>query len=554
MWTRLVTLMDDPAWTDDPRFASRSTISRSHADEAYDLMTAWSRRHTKEELLGLGIEHHIPIAPVRGLDEVLTDEHLRARGAFIELDRPHVGRLTHVGAPIEGTLSWTVDRPAPTLGQHDDHVGAELDASRDADPGPSLPGRPATVPSAEGPLAGIRVIDFGHILAGPLVGGYLSDLGAEVIRVESRSHLDVMRTRVIVGRPLTDDPTLATDASIQFQGLNRGKSSITVNFKDPRGRALVLRLVAASDLVIDNFSAGVLDRVGLGYDDLRAVKPDVIQLSLSGAGQSGPLARMVAYAPIMTAMSGHSSLAGHPGERPLNIGPFGDSVAAAHALMALLVAILARRRTGRGQRIDLSAYGAATSLLGPSLVRHQLTGEVPGTLGNSHPDLAPHGIYRCRDGLDREHFVAIVVTDDAGWSTLASVASRGWASDRRFVDHATRLANRSELDAAIADWARIQERDVLVDALQSGGVAATPVCDIDEMAADPHWQARGTFTSVRHPVFGDLPVARLPWQFGRSRVGPRVAASALGADTDRICTELLGMTQAEVDEMRSALA
>lgn len=550
MWQRLVELTGDPTWRTDPRFQRRATIGRSYADEAYDLLNTWLGRHTRAELLAIGIDHHVPLGPVRTLDEVLEDPQLAHRGAFVELDHPEVGPLRYFGLPFGPDFPWGFDRPAPTLGEHTDEVLLEV---RPRPSGRHLPDAPGEADRLRLPLAGIRVMDFGHIVAGPMIGGFLADLGAEVIKVESRRHLDTMRKRVVVGRPLGEGDGLETEASAQFQGLNRGKLSLTVDFKDERGRRLLLRLAAVTDIVIDNFSAGVLQRVGLDHDALMSVNPDIIQLSLSGAGQTGPIAGLVAFAPVMTALSGHSSLVGYPGERPLNIGPFGDSVAAANGLVAILSALAARERTGQGAVIDLSAYAATTALLGESLLRYQLTGAVPTTLGNTHPVHSPQGIFPCERQEDREAWIAIVVTDEDEWLRFAGRIGPTWLDDPRFGSAADRRANRAVLDAEIGTMTRRHERDELVADLQGLGVAATPVHDIDEMVAHEQWRGRRTFPTVQHPRLGPIEVARVPWGFDGIDLAPRAAAPLLGQHTETICRTVLGMSQTEIDEVATAL-
>lgn len=394
--------------------------------------------------------------------------------------------------------------------------------------------------NAHGPLAGIRVIDFGWVWAGGIPGQLLADLGAEVIKVESRKRLDYMRQ----GRPLRGtqpDP----EQNPWFHALNRNKLSVTINLAHPKGVELTRRLVLAGDVVIENFTPGFMSRIGLDYPSLHALKPSLVMLSMSGTGQGGPLAGIRSYATIIAALSGMDSLVGYPGERVLGTQqPYADANAGVHAVFAILVALWHRRRTGQGQFIDLSQLESAVAVMGEALMETLMTKRVPGPQGNDYPGMAPHGHYPC---LGNDAWIAIAVRSDGEWRALcAALGADTLATEPRFQTAPDRWHHRRELDRTLAEWTRRVAPYELTTRLQQAGIAAAPVLGPAELSSDPHFRSRGTFVEVEHPVLGKEVIYGPAWRMSRTPPAVRRHAPLLGEHNEEVFGRLLGLAPEEI--------
>ena len=297
-----------------------------------------------------------------------------------------------------------------------------------------------------GVLSGYRVLDFGWVLAGALPGMVLADMGAEVIKVETRQRLDYMR----MGRPIVGDQP-DPEQNPMFHNVNRGKLSVTLNIAEAEAVELARGLASRCDVVIENFSPGVMDRLGLGYEALRAVKPDIIMASISSTGQEGPLRDLRAYAPSIGSLSGLDSTMGYEGGGPLGLKhAFGDICGALHAVFAISSALFHRNRTGQGQYIDVSMLRATVVTQGVGLMEQALTGRSLQPRGNHDPTMAPYGNYPCA-GEDK--WVSIAVKSEAEWQSLVrAMGSPAWAADDRFSSQFRRQRHRRELDALLSRW------------------------------------------------------------------------------------------------------
>jgi crotonobetainyl-CoA:carnitine CoA-transferase CaiB-like acyl-CoA transferase len=373
-------------------------------------------------------------------------------------------------------------------------------------------------------------------VAGPAATRLLADLGAQVIKIERRDSLDF------------------GDRRGGFTGsLNRGKLGTVIDLADPRGLDLVRRLVARVDVVIDNFSARVMRNWGLDYDGLCAIRPDVIAVSLSGFGHSGPYRDYVSYGPTLQALAGYTLLMRQPGGEPAGFGfSYADLVGGYTAALAVLAALWHRQRTGRGQAIDLSQFEASCAVLGPLLLDVTANGRdvpPPGN-GSQEGPAAPHGVYRCR-GEDR--WCAIAVFDDDEWARLVTAMDApAWAADRRFTALADRLAHRDALDAALETWTREHAVEDVVDRLQQAGVRAAVVADAEDLCVrDDHLRARAYWVRVPTPEGGEVALDGIPYRL--SRTPPFVAAPGplLGEHTAQVLGDLLGLGAAEIAALRA---
>ena len=404
------------------------------------------------------------------------------------------------------------------------------------------------------PLHNVRVVDLGSAWAGPMAGQLLADMGAQVIKVESRARMDGMR----LGRPMVGEDISGGDRGLWpelqpvFHGLNRNKLSITLNLRADAGRATLRSLVSISDVVLANFSPGVLERLGMDYDALRTVKPDIIVAAMPAFGDTGPLRDMLAYAPIIQALSGMMSLVGYAPEdgEPL-VGElqaaWSDTVAALYTALSIAAALRHRNRTGCGQYVEAAHLEGTASMLGVPMLQHQMTGAIPTPPGNDDPDFAPHNNYPC---AEEDTWVAISVGADAEWDALVDVVGdKTLAHSPDFADHSARWNNRRALDKAISAWTRTRSAPEITELLQARGVAAMPVMNIADQFADPHLNARETYVEVEHPRVGAEMVYGVPWRFSDTPGGVRNPAPLLGQHNDYVLGQVLGIDESRLNRL-----
>jgi crotonobetainyl-CoA:carnitine CoA-transferase CaiB-like acyl-CoA transferase len=395
------------------------------------------------------------------------------------------------------------------------------------------------------PLEGIRVADFTWVWAGPFCTLQLAHLGADVIRVESASRTCV--TRLL---PPWPDGQPGVNRSGYFNQYNQGKRSLALNLKDERGVAVARDLIRASDVVVENFAAGVMDRMGLGYDACRQLRADVVMISLSGYGATGPEREYVSYGPAQVPLSGFSSVTGYRGWRPMHIGiSYGDPTAGLQGAIAVLAALIHRRRAGAGQHIDLSQWESTMALLPEAILAQTMTGTAPERDGNRDPIWAPHGIYRCT-GDDR--WVSIVAADDAEWQALARAIDPELAGDARFATTGLRKRNEDALDERIAAWCATRTPEEVRDVLQAAGLGAFPVMNAQDLHDDPHLGARDYFVEQPHPEVGTRRHMGIPYKLHGTPVAVRRAAPCFGEDTDDVLREVLGYDAARIAALRES--
>ena len=398
-------------------------------------------------------------------------------------------------------------------------------------------------PPERGPLSGYRVLDFGWVLAGAIPGMVMADMGAEVIKVESRQRLDYMRQ----GRPIIGterDP----EQHPMFHNVNRSKLSITLNTAHSEAVDLARSLAANSDVVIENFSPGVMDRLGLSYETLRQERPDLIMVSISSNGQTGPLRDLRAYAPSIAALAGLDSTLGYEGQRPLGLKhAYADICGALHAVFAIVSALYRRRRSGKGQYIDLSMLRATVSTMGVGLMEYAMTGRVMGPQGNHDPAMAPYGTYPCRGG---DRWVSIAVRTEEEWQGLKqAMGEPGWSNDPSFASRYQRLRNRRELDRHLSHWTADRTAQDATEVLQVHGVASAPVMNAKERLSDPHFQERGLYQDIHHPALGTEPIFNLMWKLSKDPPAIRRHAPLLGEHNQQVFGDILGLSPTEIQRL-----
>jgi benzylsuccinate CoA-transferase BbsF subunit len=392
-------------------------------------------------------------------------------------------------------------------------------------------------------LAGIRIVDLSWAAAGPLCTMYLASLGAEVVKIETGRSMDLSRRGYYTPVP---DP----DASPNFNDMNHGKLSFRVDLSTREGQALAGQLIAVSDVLIQNFRVGVIGRLGLGYEAVRRLRPDIVMLSSSSGGQSGPEKDLGGYATNFGAHGGLGYITGHEGGPGTEVWDSVDMRLGTSITLAVLMALYHRRRTGRGQHIDLSSREVVSSNIGDVFLDYFMNGRSPVPRGNQDDIMAPHNCYPCR-GDDR--WISIAVATDEEWQALCQAAGHpDWAEDGRFIDRYSRWRNQDVLDPLIAEWTRRQKAPQLTTLLQDAGVAATLSMSVADLWDDPHVEHRGLFWQIEHPKLGTTKPMRPPWILSETPARPSRRGPDFGEHTEWLVTELLGLPQDELSTLNDS--
>jgi len=452
---------------------------------------------TRDEFVDGALDADIVCLPVLDFPDLEVTEQYRVNDQFLEMAHDALGTtLGYVRSPVDAIADGVTLRRAPALGEHqallDDVPSAAAVATSLA---------PAADPSKA--LAGLRVVDFGWVLAAPIGTRVLASFGAEVIRIESTTKPDAIRSQP--GPDGKPDP----DMGGLHNSVNAGKKSFTVDLSKPEGLGLVKELIATADIVVNNFRPDALDRMGLGYDVLRELKPDIILLNLPGAHRRGPWAQRPSMGNILMAASGFNMLTGFEGERPRGIGIAYPDFTSPHLLVAtLMAAVRHRSATGEGQQIHLTQLSGVLSLLGCEWMQFKATGRQPRRNSNRNPNYCPHGVYPAlaENEPSLEGWVAIAVGDDDAWTAFCDVIQRqDLVADPRFASLSARKQNEDELDAIVAQWTAASNRWQIAERLQLAGIAAAAVENLQDMLeVDP--QLPNHYQMVRQPTAPDVDI------------------------------------------------
>ncbi len=403
-----------------------------------------------------------------------------------------------------------------------------------------------------GPLHGLRGVVLTQAWAGTYCTQLLGFLGADIIQVEVRKRLDSWRGSYDMPMPaaLREIPSAehAWNCNPLYNSVNTNKRCVTLDLQAAEGREVFLRMVRHADFVAENFSPRVLGNLGLGYEALRQAKPDVILLSLSAYGNTGPWANVPGIGGTIEPTSGMTALHGYEGGPPLNSGQmYPDAVAGLYGCGAILAALHHRQRTGEGQYVDLSMQEANLAHIGDAALEWTLTGRQRPRMGNRHTTFAPHGIYPC---AGENRWLAIACETEAQWQALCgALGRRDWAADERFAAASARKANEDALDAAINVATAGQDRDTLALRLSAAGVIAAAVLEADEVAADSHLRERRVIETVSHPEAGTWDMVCSPFHFSKTVPAPARPAPCLGEHNFEVFSELLGMSREEYEAL-----
>lgn len=392
----------------------------------------------------------------------------------------------------------------------------------------------------------MKAIEFGGYAAGPAINKYLANHGATVIRVESGTRPDGFRTHY---PPFKENRT-GLNRSGCFAVFNDGKLSLTVNLKTPPGIELAKRLVAWADVVIENFAPGTMRRLGLDYESLRVVNPDVIMLSTCNHGQTGPNAHHAGFGSQLSSLAGFTHFTGEPGGPPLILyGPYIDFVAVAFGFVAAVAALDHLRRTGQGCYVDLSQHESGLQFLAIAILGARVNGTVEGRQGNRAPAAAPHGAFPCR-GEDR--WCTLSVWSDREWERLVEImGSLAWAKDVRFSTLVGRKAHEAELERRLSEWTRQFTAEELMAKLQGAGIRAGMVNGMPELFTDPQLQHRGLWWSLTHAEIGEYHAKAPPFILSRTPARPGRPAPCLGEHNEMVLREILGLSDEEIRELEA---
>ncbi len=394
------------------------------------------------------------------------------------------------------------------------------------------------------PLEGIRVADFGWILAGPYATAWLGSLGAEVIRVESRSRLDFHRQNLGAGA----DGVPGINRGAVFNSLNFSRKSVRLNLSTPRGLELAKELVRRSDIVMENYAAGVMEKMGLGYETLKAINAGVVVIATSPLGQTGPDRAATGWGPNVQAYAGLPHLTGYEGGPPSGLGGlYPDFMIGTVMAFTALSALHARNRTGEGQYVDLSMAQIVSTMIPEGIMDFAMNSREPPRRGNRSPKHAPRGVYRCR-GDDK--WVAVEVGDGEAWQGLAGAIGRPeWAGDARFASVEGRRAHHDEIDAAITAWTRERTHYEVMHALQAAGVNAAPCLDPYELLEDEGMADRDLYVEMDHPEVGPRRIAGLPGRSSDIEAYDYGPAPLFGEHSEEVCRGLLGLGADEYERL-----
>ncbi len=548
-------LIERPDLLDDRDLATAPGRTR-RMREFLEAVHPWTRRRTTEQIIELATLLRIPVAPIATGETVTDFAHFRERGTFVRHPGAH---FVQPRVPYRiGDAPRATFRPAPTLGEHSGTVtwpareaGPREWPAREAGPrewgATSKPGAAGNGTSTNPlPLEGVRVLDFTAFWAGPAATHMLAALGADVIKVESIQRPDGMRFTT-TARPSVDR---WWEWGPVFNGANAGKRGVTLDMTRPEGVELAKGLVAWADAVVENFSPRVMEGFGLDWEAVAAANPRVVMVRMPAFGLTGPWRDRTGFAQTMEQVSGMAWVTGLADGPPLIPRGTCDPMAGMHAVLALLVALDERERTGTGTMVEMTMVEAALNAAAEQVVERSAYGAVLHRDGNRGPVAAPQGVYACRG---EERWLALAAATDGQWLGLRrALGDPDWAGDPVLTTAAGRRAAHDRLDEELTRWCADRDRDLLVELLADHGVPAAPVLAPRDIAHNPQMRARGFFETVDHPVVGTHDLPGLPFRLSeRASAWLRSPPPTLGQHNEEVLRDVLGLGDDEIEALRS---
>jgi crotonobetainyl-CoA:carnitine CoA-transferase CaiB-like acyl-CoA transferase len=492
---------------------------------------------TRRELFEQSVAKGFMLAPVNSVHEVLDDIHFQSRGFWQTVEHAEVSdRITYPGAPfVAAGIPYQIRKRAPLIGEHNHEIlYEELEISEDRITAPEA----GTINSTE-VFKGLRVIDMTWVTVGPRAVRYFADHGATVVKIEAPERPDIGRAV-----PPFKDEIPGPDRSGWFALYNVNKLGMSVNLNKPEALALVRQLIQWADVFIESYRPGTMKRLGLDYDSVKGLNPRLIYASTSQFGQTGPYRYFGGYGHHAAAMTGFDDLTGWP-DRPPNgvFWAYTDHIAPQYLVSAIILALLQRQKTGKGQYIDQSQNEAALQFLAPAILDYTINGRKITRDGNRDPRTAPHNAYRCA-GDDR--WCVIAVYTDEEWQSLCRViGQKKLIQDRRFATLKSRKENEAELDKLIEEWTCKLPAEIVMSRLQQAGVAAGVVARAEDVHCDPQFRLRRHFLTYDHPIIGLHDVDALPSRLSKTPARQYLREPCLGEHNAHVCTEILGMPDEE---------
>ena len=545
-------LIGNPEWISGPEWGSR-VYRFDHLNIIAPQLMQWMSTQNKHDIHRKAGEAGIPIAPINTVEDVMMkSEQYAVRKYFIEVDHPEAGKYKYPGWPNKMTSSPPrVSRPAPLLDQHREEIlndpeifnrAIQASAPKESDAIKSRVRRQ----DKKLPLEGIRILEFCMMWAGPYATSLLGSLGAEIIKIEGQNNLDAMRRGVTQKINDTEPRIEHPNRGLGFNCLNMNKKSATLDLAKPEGMQLVKKLVAMSDIVFNNLRAGAMDNIGLGYDVLRQICPDIIYVSTSGRGQQKPERDFRGYAMQHQAIGGGAYLNGYPDDAPCTSGGDIDLINAIAVAEVMLTAVYHRNRTGEGQFVDFSQAECVSSMLGEYFLEYQMTGRIPERMANAHPRYAPHNLYKTW-GLDR--WVALEIHSDEEFAIMARLIDKPeLIQDPRFSDMQSRKKNETALDKIIEEWTAQRDRDYVESEFVKAGLIASVSQNGRDLYQDPQLRARQAFIKIKPPEIEELELIRAPWVMSGYEPTYKYAP-LLGEHNDYVLKGLLNLTDEEVADL-----
>lgn len=510
-----------------------------------EMFTEWAKDQDAVAIAEKAQSLRVACTPVFDAAALQADPHTAAREFWESGD--DVWPTGTTGAPMRFPgQPYKLTATPSARGGSAPALGAQTASVREEFAARAWPPRPLQPPQADAPLRGLRVVEVTANWAGPIAGRHLGDLGADVIKVEWAAR---PATRALFWPgPEQDLQRQPYNRGMYFHLINRNKRDVIIDLSQPRGQEVFKELIRDADVLIENNSARVMPNLGLAWDDLRAVNPRLIMVSMAGYGATGPNKDWVAYGSNIETTSGLTAATGYEADGPRYRTTlfYADPVSGIHGAVAVMAALEHRRKTGEGQWVDISLNEAGAVFCFESLVDEQATGRVRPPMANRDPRFAPQGAYPAA-GIDK--WVVISVQDGADWEALCAVIVRDdLAADSRLATLEGRWAHHDEIDEAIRAWTQTLEQYEVAWALQRAGVSAAPVLANWQMLPDPHLHARGFYVYVEHPVVGVYPYASWPWQFSRTPAEVRRGAPVF-AEHNRDVLREIGLSEAEIEEL-----
>lgn len=539
-WRACCELIGAPELIDDPRFRTPGDRD-ANADALDPLLIPLFQRRPALEWFHDAQARRVPFALVPTMEDMLALDHFVERQVLATFEHPDLGRFTAAAIPWKLAASPLArGGVAPRLGEHTDEA-----TTRAGEPSPftaSLP--PAGHPSAR-PLRNLRIVDLTMGWSGPLATRHLADMGAEVIKIEACKYPDWWRGWEHTAATVA---TSEHEKSPAFNQINRNKQGVAIDLTSEQGQALALRLIEQADAVIENQATGVMDKLGLSFDTLKAVNPSIILLSLPAFGAVGPWSGYRGYGSTVEHGAGLPHLTGDDGGPPVQTHvAYGDACGGLNAAAAIQVALLHRERTGEGQRVELSQVECIMQLGVHGTVSQGLTGEPPRRTGNRHPTYVPHGCFPC---AAEDTWLVVALTDDTKWGKFCEIIERpDLSADLALATCQGRREREADIEAALASWLASQEADAAMEAFQNGGIAAGAVRRASDLVEEPGYIERGYWASVDRPIVGRKPHPLTAWRYNGSRAEIRAPAPLLGEHNAEVFRRVLGLSSEEFDSL-----